>query len=48
LWFVVVWCLLLVCLFCCLFCLCFFCWHRDSLLDYVLVLLQFNFWSPPL
>ena len=28
---------------CCLFCLCFFCWHRDSLLDYVLVLLQFNF-----
>ena len=47
LWLFFVWCLLLV-LVVCLFCLCFFCWHRDSSLDYVLVLLQFNFWSPPL
>ena len=45
--FVVV-CLFGVCFLVYLFCLCFLCWHRDSLLDYVLVLLQFNFWSPPL
>ena len=40
-WFWLVFC------FVCLFCLCFFCWHRDSQLDFVLVLPQFNFWSPP-